>query len=94
MQGYRKVTAVWIELGAFSCIEPEALQVCFPAAAKHSLAEGAKLYLSRQPGRAWCDNCQHSVSVDSPGDACPQCGRYQLQLDWDNTISIKEIEVE
>lgn len=94
IKGYRKVTAVWLEVGAFSCVEPDALRFCFTAAAKGSLVEGAALHIVRPEGKAWCFDCNQQVVVSRQGDGCPVCGSYQLKIAQGDNLRIKEIEVE
>ena len=38
-----RVSAIWLELGVLSHVEPHALVFCFDAVARGSLAEGARL---------------------------------------------------
>ncbi|VTR15067.1 hydrogenase nickel incorporation protein HybF [Serratia fonticola] len=39
--GAKRVTAVWLEIGALSCIEEHALRFSFASASRNTLAEGA-----------------------------------------------------
>lgn len=94
-QGYSKVTAVWLELGMFSCVEPEALRFCFSEAAKGSLVEGAGLHLHQPEGKAWCYDCGETVVVSQAGQACPLCDGYHLRLARQGeSLKVKQIEVE
>ena len=94
IKGYRNVTAVWLEVGALSCVEPEALQFCFQSAAKGSVAENAKLYVICQQATAWCFDCSKEVEITQRGDSCPHCKGYQLKVAQGDALRIKEIEVE
>ena len=51
-QDFRRVKAVWLEIGALSCAEPDALRFCFGAVTRGSLAEDARLEIVRTPGQA------------------------------------------
>lgn len=93
-QGFRRVTAVWLEIGALSGVEPEALRFCFDAVTQGSLAEGARLEIIDAPGEAWCASCECNVTVSQWYDACPRCGRHTLSFVSGDQMRIKELEVE
>ena len=70
--GAKRVTGVWLELGAFACIEESALRFGFEITCRGTMAEGCQLHLSQRPSQAWCWNCNESVEVS--GEAvCPRC---------------------
>ncbi len=92
-QGFKKVTAVWLEIGELSCIEADAITFCFDIATRDTLAEGAKLHIIIVPGEAWCFQCDKHVLLPKRGEACPDCGGYQLNVMQGNELRVKEIEV-
>lgn len=49
--GAARVTALRIEVGAFSGVSPEALARAFPICANGTLADGATLRIDPTPGR-------------------------------------------
>ena len=57
VQHYRKVKTVWLEIGALSGVEIEAMRFCFDAVVQDSLAAGARLEIIAVPGQAWCLPC-------------------------------------
>ena len=93
-QGFGRVKTVWLEVGALSGVEIEAMRFSFDAVTRGTLAEQAKLELIALPGRAWCMQCAKSVEVQQRFDACPTCGSYQLQVTGGDELKIKELEVE
>ena len=93
-QGYNQVKTVWLEIGALSGVEIEAMRFSFDVVIKDSLADGAKLEIIEQPGTAWCMQCAKTVEVTQRYDACPDCGSYQLQVTGGDEMRIKELEVE
>ena len=93
-QGYRKVKTVWLEIGALSGVETEAMRFGFDAVMRGTLAEGATLEIIHKPGSAWCMQCTKTVPVSQRFDACPECGSYQLQVNGGEEMRIKELEVE
>jgi hydrogenase nickel incorporation protein HypA/HybF len=90
----RRVTAVWLEIGTLAQVEREALRFCFDAVSRGGVAEGARLEIIDTPGAAWCVPCGGRVAIAAIGDACPQCGSYQLQVVSGNDMRIKEISIE
>jgi len=93
-QGFARVKAVWLEIGGFSGVEPEAMRFCFDAIMRDTLADQARLEIIEIPGKAWCMQCSKSVQVAQRFDACPECGSYQLQVVGGEEMKIKELEVE
>ncbi len=93
-QGFGRVKTVWLEVGALSGVEIEAMRFSFDAVTRGTLADRAKLELIALPGEAWCMQCAKSVEVQQRFDACPTCGSYQLQVTGGDELKIKELEVE
>jgi hydrogenase nickel incorporation protein HypA/HybF len=93
-QGFRKVKRVWLEIGALSGVDPEAMRFGFDAVMQGTLAEGAVLEVIALSGQAWCLPCSRTVPVKARYDACPECGSYQLQITGGDEMRIKELEVE
>ena len=91
--GASRVTRVCLEVGALAHVMPEALVFCFDAVTRGSVAEGAQLEIRSSPGQAWCMPCGRSVALQRLGDACPHCGRYQLQVTAGEDMRVQEIEV-
>ena len=89
----RAVRAVWLELGALSHVEQEALRFSFDVVVRGTVAEGARLEVVTTPGRAWCMPCGDTVDLARLGDACPRCGSHQLQVTQGDEMRVKEIEI-
>ena len=93
-QHCRLVKTVWLEIGALSGVEAEALRFCFDAVTRGTLAEQAKLVILEVPGQAWCTQCSIHVPMQQRFDACPRCGGFQLRVNDGEQLRIKELEVE
>lgn len=93
-QGFHQVKTVWLEIGALSGVDPEAMRFGFDAVMKGTLADGATLEIINLPGQAWCLPCSKPVAVNARYDACPECGSYQLQVTGGDEMRIKELEVD
>ncbi len=93
-RSFRRVKVVRLQVGALSCVMPEALDFCFRVVSRGTLAEDALLDLVRLPGVAWCMNCGETVEITERYDVCPQCGGYELQVTGGDELRIIELEVE
>lgn len=93
-EGFRRVRAVWLEVGCLSSVEPEAMRFCFDVVTRQSVADGARLEIVETPGAAWCMQCSEPSPIGAIGDACPRCGSYQLQVTGGTEMRVKELEVD
>ena len=61
-QGFTKVNAVVLEVGALSSVEIEALRFCFEVVMKGTVAEGARMEVDPIAGTGWCMPCNVSTT--------------------------------
>lgn len=94
LSDFRSVKTVWLEIGALSQVDPHAIEFCFAAVTRGTIADGARLEIVRPPGRAWCMVCSETVTVAERFEPCPCCGGHQLQITGGEEMRIKELEVE
>ncbi len=92
--GVRRVTGVWLEVGALSCVEEGALRFGFDVACRGTVAEGSQLHIIHKAAQAWCWDCSREVEITSHEAQCPHCQGFRLRVDNGDTLQIKEIEVE
>ena len=92
--GAGRVSAVRLEIGRLSHVEPEALRFSFDLVTRDSLADGARLEIVVTAGTAWCMRCSDSVALERFGDPCPCCGSYQLQVTGGDEMRVKDIEIQ
>ena len=88
-----RVHTVWLEIGALAQVERDALRFCFDAVTRGSVADGAALEIDTLPGMAWCMPCSQRIALAAFGDACPNCGSYQLQVVGGEEMRVKEIGI-
>ncbi|TKI05372.1 hydrogenase maturation nickel metallochaperone HypA [Martelella alba] len=92
--GARRVTGVWLSIGAFACVEAESLRFCFDMVCRGTLAQDCRLYLEQQTAGAWCPHCRRQVTLPPvPIPVCPFCGADRLQTEAQDRIQIKRMEV-
>ncbi|SQJ05017.1 hydrogenase nickel incorporation protein [Salmonella enterica subsp. enterica serovar Poona] len=93
--GAKRVTAVWIKIGAFSCVETSALSFCFDLVCRGTIAEGCKLHLEEQEAECWCEHCQQYVTLLTHRvRRCPQCHSDTLRIVADDGLQIRRIEID
>ena len=92
-QKYHKVSTVWLEIGALSSVEPDAMRFCFDAVMQGSIADKARLEIVHVQGKGWCSKCKKNVMIEQRYDPCPICGDFQLQIIDGEQMRIKELEV-
>lgn len=93
-QKFSKVRAVWLEIGALSHVEPEAMRFCFSAVARDTIAAEARFEIVGVPGAAWCMSCAKTVPLTQRYEPCPDCGGHQLQVTAGDELRVKELEVD
>ncbi|MBV8045168.1 hydrogenase maturation nickel metallochaperone HypA [Pluralibacter sp.] len=93
--GASRVTAIWLKVGAFSCVEPTALEFCYELVCRGTIAEGSTLHIEEQQAECWCPSCQQYVHlISSHVRRCPQCQSNELRIVADDGLQIQRIEVE
>lgn len=91
---FTRVKSVWLEIGALSGVEPEAMRFCFDAVMHGTLAQGARLEIINIPGSGWCMPCGKTVELEQRHDPCPHCQNYQVQPTSGMEMRVKELEVD
>lgn len=71
-RGFRRVRSINLAVGAVSGIVPGCMFEFFPAAARGSVAEGARLETRVIPAAIECPDCGYSG--ETHGAECPRCG--------------------
>ncbi|TKI06483.1 hydrogenase maturation nickel metallochaperone HypA [Martelella alba] len=92
--GAHKVTDVWLEVGALSCIEQSALRFCFDAVCRNTPAQGCALHIAVRPAHAWCWACATVVEVREYGEGCPHCGGLGWRVEDGDSVRVKQVALE
>jgi len=81
----KKVLKVLLQIGEFTCVEPEQLQFCYTAVIKETLIEGSTLEIERVSAEVACRHCGYAGPPKYWEDAlsaapvatlqCPTCGK-------------------
>ncbi|VTN11192.1 hydrogenase nickel incorporation protein [Raoultella terrigena] len=93
--GARRVSGVWLKVGAFSCVEASALTFCFELVCRGTLAEGCELHIAEQQAECWCDVLpgQYVQLILSTCGAARSVRADGLQIVADDGLQIQRIEV-
>lgn len=90
---FTRVSRVRVEIGAFSCLEPEALRYAFDVLSRETFLAGAALEIDRPPGRATCLDCGADVELDTRLSDCPACGGSRLRPTGGDEMRLIEMDV-
>lgn len=90
----RAIRSLTVEVGAFSCVVPEALEFAFGACSRGTLAEGAGLIITRVSGHGYCSVCLSESSAMTLTAVCPSCGESSFVIDRGTELRLVEMEVD
>lgn len=95
LQNAKQITAVWIEIGALSCIEPEAMRFCFDLVCQGSIAKNCQLHLEQKQVTVWCNKCQKLIQLKNVFIAvCSECNSpLSTNIDADDKVWVKKIQI-
>ena len=88
------VTAVVVQVGALSGVEPEALLFAFDAIKGEGRLAHAALQLEHIPGEALCRSCDTRFSIPDYTTPCPACGGYNRSIVQGKEFRVLRLEVE
>ena len=91
--GFRSISRLKLEIGRFSCLDPDAFEFSFGIAARETFAADARLEIDRPPGQARCLECGAAVEVQDRLDPCPVCGSLHLDATGGDELRLIEMEV-
>ncbi len=89
-----KITSLSVEIGALSGVIPEAVEFCFEAVTRGTLAEGARLNIVRIPGRGRCRDCGRETELDTYTFNCPHCESFDLERLQGDELRLTELEID
>lgn len=92
-QQFTRIKNIVLQIGALSCVEPEALRFAFDVVMNNSLAEQAELQIIIEPGRGFCRFCKNDIELESLHQPCSQCGRFDIKISAGQEMKIKQITV-
>lgn len=90
-----RVEQVSLRIGALRDVVDDLMQGCFRHLARGTVAEGARLTITRVPLRARCSECHLVFPADVHNAAtltCPDCGSRDLRIHSGKEFLIEDIE--
>ncbi|ALK10301.1 hydrogenase maturation nickel metallochaperone HypA [Blastochloris viridis] len=93
-EGFTRAKAIVLEIGMLGHVEPAAMQFCFEAISRGTVADGARLEIVRVAGQGWCLDCGKTVALAERFGPCPDCGRHHVQMTAGDELRVRELEVE
>jgi hydrogenase nickel incorporation protein HypA/HybF len=89
----KAVRVIQVELGALSCVDPDAFAQAVDIAGRGRSGDGARLELSRPPGTARCMACGADVTLTRRDAPCPDCASHRLLITSGDQMRLTAIEV-
>ncbi len=93
-EGAARVTAVMLQVGPLSGVEPRLLQDAWPIASAGSIAQGAALSVEAMPVRVRCLECGADSEARPNRLLCGECGGFRTRLLSGEELLLKRIELE
>jgi hydrogenase nickel incorporation protein HypA/HybF len=91
--GVTQVARVDVVLGALAGVEMDALMFCFPAVARGTVCEGARLDVEIEPAHGHCGACGSNSEVLDFMSSCPQCGTWPIGIEGGREMRLRALEV-
>ncbi len=88
-----RLTAVGVEVGAFSGVEVESLRFCLEIVLSE-FHEGVRCEVLQQPARAACPRCGREFDVKVAPFQCPDCGGLARGASGGQGLQLRYLEVE
>lgn len=89
----KRVTAVWLEIGALSCVEESAVRFSFEIVCHGTVAQGCDLHIVYKPAQLGA-GIAAVVEIHQHDAQCPLCHGERLRVDTGDSLIVKSIEVE
>ena len=93
-EGGLAVSRVEVELGNLAGVMAEALEFCFEAAARDTLAEKACLTIIPVQATGRCQDCAAHFPVEGIPASCPACGQWAVEIKDGQELRLKAIHIE
>jgi hydrogenase nickel incorporation protein HypA/HybF len=92
--GASRITAIRLQVGQQSGVEPEALRFAFPVVMAGTIAAAAELCLEIEPAECHCQPCNLTFPAPHGCCDCPHCGTISRQLIRGRDLRLLALEVE
>lgn len=93
-EGFARVRAVRLEIGALAGVEVEALRSCLEIVLDRSVAQTARIDCAIVPGSGYCLDCGRTVPIETLYAACPHCAGAHVQATGGMQMRVQDLVVE
>lgn len=93
-QKLSKITAIHLQLGPFSGIVPDCIQMYLDLLAENTVVQGAVVKATVLPLKVRCRDCGRTAEITRQQIACPHCKSLRLQMLSGNEFTIEHLEAE
>lgn len=92
--GASRITAIRLQVGQQSGVEPEALRFAFPVVMAGTIAAAAELAIELEPATCHCAVCDAPFPAPDGCCDCPHCGTISRRLLCGRDLRLLSLEVE
>lgn len=89
-----RVTAITLNIGPLSGVEPDLLKNAYPLAAAGTLAEQAELIVEIADVVVRCSQCDSETTVPPNKLLCGTCGDFRTQLISGDEMTLMRVELD
>jgi hydrogenase nickel incorporation protein HypA/HybF len=89
-----RIARVNVTVGALAHIDDEALRFAFDVLKEGTASSGAALEIERERLQGRCSACGVSFEAESPENACPACGSFEVFWSGDGGSRVVSIDVD
>lgn len=88
------VSAVHLDIGTLSGVEPDALKFAMEEAVRHSIAAKAELFYHFIEAVAVCEDCCNEFKTEDYFKVCPYCNSVNTSLLKGKELKIRSIDIQ
>lgn len=88
------VATATLELGALTCVEPDAMQFAFEVVRQNTVAKDCQLLIQHTPLLVSCPECGFAGPSDIELLGCPSCGKVPVEVTSGREMRLVSIDVE
>ncbi|MBK9292756.1 MAG: hydrogenase maturation nickel metallochaperone HypA [Bacteroidetes bacterium] len=91
--GADEVSKIELEIGSWSGVEPDAIEMAMAEAIRETIASKAKVVFHWRKAMAACEDCCNEFEPEDIFKICPYCNSLNTHLLTGKELNIKSIEV-
>ena len=90
----RSISAIYLQIGPLSGLEPKLLRSAFPIASAGTLAEQAALFIQSVPIRIACLGCGTESEASTRYLRCRQCDSSEIKLLSGDELLLERVQMQ